>query len=198
MAKAILIVDMLNDFVKKDEKYQGKLVVEGAKNIVENIGKIKGKAEEYNVLVVYANDWHEKDDPEFKVWPEHALKNTYGAEIVDIIKPNEYNLLIKKQDLSVFTNKDVDKILSGKNVDELYVTGVATEYCVRAATLDALTKNYKVNVVVDAIAGVDEIVLPDGNIVPETKGAVNRALLEMGNKGAKPIYTANVLEELVK
>ncbi len=78
------------------------------------------------------------------------------------------------------------------------MTGVATEYCVRGATLDALAKDYKVNLVVDAVAGVDEIKLPDGTVVPETKGAVNRALLEMGNKGAKPVYTARALDELVR
>ncbi len=194
MTKAILVVDMLNDFVQED----GKLPVQGAKTLVENIGKIRGTAGEYDVLVVYANDAHAEDDPEFKAWPPHAVAGTYGAEVVDELKPAKGDLVIPKQDLSVFTNKEADRLLRERGIDELYVMGVATEYCVRGAALDALTKGYKVNVVVDAIAGVDEIKLPDGTVVPETKGAVARALLEMGNAGAKPMYTANVLEELVK
>ena len=194
MTKAILVVDMLNDFVQED----GKLPVPGAQTLVENIGRIRGTAGEYDVFVVYANDAHTEDDPEFKAWPPHCVKGTYGAEVVEELKPKEGDLVIPKQDLSVFTNKEAERLLRERGVDELYVTGVATEYCVRGAALDALAKGYKVNLVVDAIAGVDEIKLPDGTVVPETKGAVNRALLEMGNAGARPVYTAKVLEELVK
>lgn len=185
MVKAIVIVDMLNDFVKED----GALPVAGAQDIIENIGKIKGKAEEYNVLVVCANDAHEQDDVEFKVWPVHAVKGTYGAKVTGDLAPVKGNLVMEKQDLSMFTNKQADALLKQKDIDELYVTGVATEYCDRALVLTdkdkygnlvkgALDLGYEVNVVVDAIAGADL-----------RKGDQNRALLEMGNAGAKPKYT---------
>jgi len=188
--KALVIVDMLNDFVQEN----GALPVQGAQALVENIKQLREKAE----LVVYANDAHAQDDPEFKAWPKHCVKGEYGAKVVDELTPKNGDLVLEKQDLSMFKNKEADKLLREKGVDELYVTGVATEYCVRGATLDALAKGYKVNIVVDAIAGVDEIKLPDGNAVPETKGAVNRALLEMGNAGAQPVYTAKALEEIMK
>lgn len=194
MAKALLIVDMLNDFVEED----GALPVPGAKDIVENIGRIKGTAGEYGVLVAYANDAHEKDDPEFENWPPHAIKGTYGAQVIDDLAVTDGDTVIEKQDLSMFTNPRADYLLKYDLIDELYIAGVATEYCVRGAALDAIAKGYKVNLVVDAIAGVDEIKLPDGNVVPETKGAVNRALLEMGNAGAKPMYTAQVLKEMIE
>lgn len=194
MAKAVLVVDMLNDFVEQD----GGLPVPGAKDLVETIGKVKGAAGQYGVLVVYANDAHAQDDPEFNAWPKHAVKGTYGAQVVEALAPNVGDLVIEKQDLSVFTNKRADRMLKERGIDELYVVGVATEYCVRAATLDALNLGYKVNVVVDGIAGVDEIKLPDGTSVPGTKGAVANALLEMGAAGAKPMYAAKVLEDLVR
>jgi len=137
--------------------------------------------------VVYANDAHAEDDPEFKAWPKHCVAGTEGAEVVKELVPRMGDLVIPKQDLSVFTNREADRLLREAEIHELYVTGVATEYCVRGAALDALTKGYKVNVVVDAIAGVDL-----------KKGDQARALLEMGNTGAKPVYTKQVLEELVK
>ena len=183
MKKALLVVDMLNDFVQED----GKLPVPGAKEIVENIGRIRGTAGQYDVAVVYANDAHAEDDPEFKAWPKHCVAGTEGAEVVKELVPRMGDLVIPKQDLSVFTNREADRLLREAEIHELYVTGVATEYCVRGAALDALTKGYKVNVVVDAIAGVDL-----------KKGDQARALLEMGNTGAKPVYTKQVLEELVK
>ncbi len=183
MKRALLIVDMLNDFVQED----GKLPVPGAKDIVENIGRIKGAAGQYDMVVVYANDAHTKDDPEFKAWPEHAVAGTYGAKVVKELTPRIGDLVIPKQDLSVFTNSKADYMLREAEIHELYVTGVATEYCVKGAVLDALAANYKVNIVVDAIAGVD--------LQP---GDQYKALIEMGNKGARPVTTKQALEEMLK
>jgi len=201
MKKALLIVDMLNDFVNED----GKLPVPKAGELVENIQKLMEKAD----IVVYANDAHAEDDLEFKVWPPHCVKGTYGAELVKELAPRDKAVILEKQDLSVFTNKDADRTLKNLGVNELYVVGVATEYCVRGAVLEietkygtlvkgAIDRGYKVNLVVDAIAGVDKITLPDGVVVPETFGKVNKTLLEMGKAGAEPLYTAQALEEMVK
>jgi nicotinamidase/pyrazinamidase len=225
MKKALVIVDMLNDFVVNDDYYkwqqtnplaknkatvvepaelrryaplyEGKLVVPGAHTLIQNIAQLKQFAENYGV-VVYANDAHPETSEEFKAWPVHCVKDTYGAKVIDELLPDEMDVIVEKDDLGMFTNKEADKLLREKGVDELYITGVATEYCVKAAAMGAIKLGYKVNLVVDAIAGVDEIVLPNGKAVPETKGAIAKALMEMGDAGIKPIYTANALEEMVK
>ncbi|MFC1698101.1 cysteine hydrolase family protein [Nanoarchaeota archaeon] len=194
MVKALLIVDMLNDFVNPD----GNLPVAGAPELVENINQIRQAAYEKDMLVVYANDAHAENDPEFEVWPPHCVKGEYGAEVFKQLAPQENDLVLEKVDLSVFTNEKADKELKARGIDELYVTGVATEYCVKGAVMNALELGYKVNLVVDGIAGVDKIVLPDETVVPGTFGAVNNALLEMGNAGAQPVYTNQVLEEMVQ
>ena len=182
MAKAVVIVDMLNDFVLED----GKLPVPGAQGLVETIGKVRGAAGERDVLVVYAREAHAKNDPEFKVWGEHGVKGTYGAQVVDELAPREGDLVIEKQELSMFTNPEADNWLRQRGVDELYIAGVATEYCVRGAALDALAKGYRVNLIVDAIEGVDL-----------QKGDKYRALVEMGNAGARPVTAAAALEEIL-
>jgi len=205
MKKAIVIVDMLNDFARNDEKYQGKLFVQGSRGIIENIKAIKEVAKKAGVPVIYANDAHEPDDKEFEKWPEHAVKGTYGAKIIDELVATEKNVVCEKQDLSVFTNAAFDEYLAKEGIEELIVTGVATDYCVRAIALEtkskygelipgAIDRRYNVTVVVDAIAGVDEIVLPDGSSVLKSKGAVAKSLLEMGSAGVKPVYTSDVLE----
>jgi len=183
MAKAVVIVDMLNDFV--DEK--GALPVKGALELVGNIIKIKKKAEEHGIIVVYANDSHAEGDPEFKIWPRHAVKGESGADMVEGLSPTDKDIVIEKQELSLFTNQHADNILKEKDVDELFLMGVATDYCVKESVLDALKNSYAVNVVVDAIAGVD--------LKP---GGQSRALLEMSNAGAKAKTTEQVLEELGK
>jgi nicotinamidase/pyrazinamidase len=183
MAKAVVIVDMLNDFVNKD----GALYMQGAQGLVECIGKIKGKAYEQGVLVVYANDSHAPDDVEFKVWPRHCVKGEYGAEIVKELAPTGIDVIFEKQTLFAFDNPETDRILRARDIDELFIAGVATEYCIRGAALGAARLGYKTNVVVDAIAGVDI-----------QKGDQYRALLEMGNGGVRPVYSSKVLEELVR
>ena len=198
MAKALLVVDMLNDFVKSDGNYCGKLVVPGASGLVEGIAGLVKCARENGVVVAYANDAHSSNDPEFNSWPQHAVEGTYGAEVIEGLAPKDSDLIFKKQHLSVFTNKSADIILKERGVDEIYVVGVATEYCVKSAVLDGLKNGYSLNVVVDAIAGVDEIRLPGGTSVPETKGAVARALVEMGNAGAKAVYAKRALEDFVR
>jgi nicotinamidase-related amidase len=203
MAKAVVIVDMLNDFVQEN----GKLPVKNSRTLVENIARIKAEAEKNGVMVLYANDAHDENDKEFENWPPHAVEGTDGAKAIDELRPNSGNLIVEKKDLGTFTNPEADELLQQHGIDELIVTGVATEYCVRGVCVSDLDKygnhvkaatdrGYKVNVVVDAITGVDEIVLQDGTSVPFTKGAVNRALIEMGNAGVKPIYTEEVLEAL--
>ncbi len=222
--KALVVVDMLNDFVVNDEYHQkqnpnvdlnelrrltklydGKLAVPNVTGIIDNIALLK----RFNKgLTVYANDAHDKDDAEFNNWPVHAVKKTYGAKVIDELAVQNKDFVIEKQDLVLFTNPLANKLLLERNVKELYVTGVATEYCVKGLILTgndkygnlvkgAIDLGYKVNLVIDAIAGVDEIILPDGNVVLETKGAVAKALVEMGNAGVRPVYTAQALEELI-
>lgn len=180
--KAVLIVDMLNDFVRKD----GALYVPGAENIVENIGKIRGTAGESNVLVIYANDSHDPYDKEFEQWPRHAVRTSYGAEVYEELKPEEKDIIIEKQTLSAFSNSDLERILKKEGVDTLIITGVATEYCVKEAALGSRERDFEAYVVVDAIAGVDL-----------QAGDQYKALVEMGLKGVRPVYTKQVLEELL-
>jgi len=196
--KALVIVDMLNDFVNKYlyeeggrdglrvEGYEGKLVVPDAQEIIENIFSLREYAAANNILVVYANDAHAENDLEFRTWSVHALKGTYGAKVTDELEANKSDIIIEKQSLSMFSNKTADSKLRTYGIEELIITGVATEYCVRAAVLEGRELGYKVNVVVDAIAGVEA-----------DKGDCGRALIEMGNVGARPVYTHEVLENMI-
>ena len=183
MKKALIIVDMLNDFIRDD----GKLPIKNTDYVIENIGKIKGAYEENNILVIYANDSHDKDDPEFKDWPEHCVKGTYGAEIIDELAKSSENVIIEKKTFSGFSNRKMDIALQLNNVKEVYVTGVATDYCVKHTALEAQKYGYETYLVTDAIQGAEV-----------NKGDTNNALIKMGNAGIKSIKTNEVLENIVK
>jgi len=182
--KALLIVDMLNDFVQEN----GALPVKGAIDIVDRIKFLKKRAESHSTSVIYGNDKHEKGDRELETWGEHCMKGTYGAQVVDDLKPGLEDFVFEKHELSIFSNDKFKGFLKKWPVlDEIYIVGVATDYCVRAAALDAAALGYKVKVVVDAIVGVE---LKDGDCA--------KALIEMGLAGCKPKYTSEALEEMLR
>jgi len=183
---------MLNDFVLKD----GRLPVKEANDVIEKILKIKNQAKDKGIPVIYANDAHDPEDDEFKKWPKHAVKGEKSAEVIEELAPDKDDIVIEKQDLSMFTVPTTCDMLKSKDIDELYLTGIATEYCVKAAACTisdkygkdikgAIDRGFKVNVVVDTIKGID--------LRP---GDAAFALIEMGNAGVRPIYTEQALEEL--
>jgi len=191
--KALVITDMQRDFIHPE----GKLPVPNAPDIVDAINQLRQKAYEKGVKVIYTIDWHAKDDPEFKIWSPHCIANTKGAEIIEELAPRLDDLVMPKRRLSVFSDEDAIEML--KDVDEVFLTGVATEYCVRGFALGependidgAAGLGKKVNLVVDAIKGVDEI---PGAL--KTRGKVVYAALEMGKAGVAPMYFEEAMEKL--
>ncbi|MEM0113783.1 MAG: isochorismatase family cysteine hydrolase, partial [Metallosphaera sp.] len=89
---ALLIIDMQNDFV--DER--GKLYVPQAKSTIPSIRRLIDLTRKEGGEVIYTQDWHLKDDPEFKIWGEHAVAGTWGAEIVEELAPERDDYVVKK------------------------------------------------------------------------------------------------------
>ena len=189
--KALVVIDMLNDFVEED----GKLPVKGAKELIPRIKRLIEAARMNDVPVIYANDSHDPDDKEFERWPKHSVEGTKGAEVTLELKPEKEDIIIPKKDLCMFTNKDAIKVLDKKGIQELYITGMATEYCVRHAVISdkdkygdhvkAGAERFKINIVVDTIKGID---LRPGDSA--------KALIEMGAAGARPIFAEEAEKEL--
>ena len=105
--KAVLIIDMLNDFA--DPK--GKMYCETAKEVVPKIKQLIEEARLYNILIFYLNDSHLKDDRELELWGEHAMKGSCGAEVVPGLKSKNQSEIIEKRFYSGFTETDLNKRL---------------------------------------------------------------------------------------
>jgi nicotinamidase/pyrazinamidase len=119
---------------------------------------------------VYASrDWHPPDTAHFKAfggpWPVHCVAGTAGAELhPDLHVPPGVIVISKGQDrkdagYSAFdgTTREGRQLaddLRQRDVSELYVGGLATDYCVRATALDARRAGFQVTVLTDAIAGI--------------------------------------------
>lgn len=150
--KALLVIDMLNDFVNR----RGSLYVRGAERIIPNIKREINKARRNGYPVIYLCDSHKRDDPEFRVWPPHCVKGTWGAQIVEELKPSENDIVIPKVTYSGFYRTKLDKVLKSMGIKKLIVTGVVTEICVHYTSVDALMRGYEVEVVPDCVAPLNK------------------------------------------
>ena len=152
--RALLIVDVQNDFCPG-----GALAVPDGDKIVPVINSLMDEFE----LVVASKDWHPSQTVHFQKWPVHCVHNRPGAEFhpgLESVKIGQVFLKgtgNKDDGYSAFeaTNLNLEKFLRERKVTDLYVAGLATDYCVRASTLDAVRLGFKTYVVEDAIAAVD-------------------------------------------
>ena len=152
MNKALVVVDMVNDFVSPD----GSLYVSNTANIIEPIkAKIKG-AKDAGIPVIFVNDSHEEDDREFKVWPKHCVKNTEGAKVVKDLMISEGNTHVDKTTYSGFYETRLDKVLKEAGVEEITLVGCVTNICILHTASDAILRGYKVTVPRDCVAGLDK------------------------------------------
>jgi nicotinamidase/pyrazinamidase len=127
------------------------------------------------------------------LWPIHCVQESFGAEFVPTLHTSGiHKVFVKGTDPEIdsysgfFDNghrkaTGLGDYLKEQGVDELYVMGIATDYCVKFTVLDALELGFKVNLIQDACRGV--------NLQP---GDVERAVVEMTSKGAALVTSSEI------
>jgi nicotinamidase/pyrazinamidase len=160
-------VDVQRDFVLPG----GKLYVPGAEKLLPNIRRLTDAARQGNVFLVSHGDFHTPNDPEFKAFPPHCVKDTPGSELIpeaitnNVARvPNEpdaklpddltryQQILLEKQTLNIFESRHADALVKKLgNQAEFVVFGVVTEYCVSFAVKGLLERGRRVALVTDAI-----------------------------------------------
>jgi nicotinamidase/pyrazinamidase len=182
--KALLVVDVQIDFCPG-----GALGVQEGHKIIPILNRYIEFFEKENLPIFVTRDWHPKISKHFRqfggVWPEHCVERSPGAQFhPNLTLPKEAFVLSKGMDpendsYSAFQATDssgtlLPNLLKTLGVAEIYVGGLATDYCVKYSVLDALREGLKVFILTDAIAGV--------NRQPEDSSI---ALEEMVSSGAK-------------
>lgn len=148
--KALLIIDMLNDFIKRGAP----LEVPKARGIIRNIRLELEKARRAGIPVIYCCDRHEPGDREFEVWPPHAVRGTQGAEIIEELRPIKGEPVVAKKTYSAFYRTSLEKTLKGLGVKHLILTGVVTNICILYTAVDAYMRGYEITVPEDCVAGL--------------------------------------------
>ena len=151
--KALIIVDMLDDFV------DGKLANPRAQAIVEPLARLLDHARQDGWAIVFSNDAHHPDDPEIAIWGEHAMEGTPGAQVVAALAPRDGEIVSTKRHYGAFDDTGLTEQLRALGVDEVVITGQHTHICVRHSSYGALRNGFAIAVPRDAVCafeGVDE------------------------------------------
>ena len=150
MKKAIIVADMLNDFVT------GRLGSVRAQKIVPNIANLIKKARKQGIPIIYLRDVHTPTDREMKIWGEHAMKGTKGSEIIPELKPESADIVIEKRWYGGFPNTGLPEILKKMGIDTLIFTGVSTDICIQNDVAFAYFSGFDTIVLRDSTASIDE------------------------------------------
>ena len=153
--RALLVVDVQNDFCPG-----GALAVPKGDRVVPVINGLMADFD----TVLASKDWHPEDSVHFDNWPKHCLKDSEGAEFHPDLNIEKIDRVFlkgtkdKDDGYSAFeaTNLDLADYLNEKDVTEIYISGLAIEYCVKETALDAAKKGFDVYVIKEAVAGIDE------------------------------------------
>ncbi|WP_449462565.1 cysteine hydrolase [Tardisphaera miroshnichenkoae] len=144
--KALVIVDMLNDFV------HGALKTEEAASTVEPAKRVLEAFREARLPIFFANDSHLPTDFEMGLWGDHAMKGTEGAKVVSELEPRPDEHVLEKHAYSAFYGTPLDYLLRSLGVGEVVLVGLDADICVRHTAADAFFRGYAVTVVKDAVA----------------------------------------------
>ena len=155
---ALLVVDVQNDFCPG-----GALAVPEGNAVVPVINTLLARGTWR--LTVATRDWHPADHCSFRTqggtWPPHCIAGTRGAEFhPDLDRTRIQEVVSKatsreKDAYSGFEETELLSLLTGHGVTRAVVTGLATDYCVRATALDARKVGLAVLVVTDAVRAVE-------------------------------------------
>ncbi len=150
--KALLVVDMLNDFMDPDGAlYCG----DDARRIIPAVRDLLDGHREMGSAIVFVADCHEPGDLEFRLFPPHCVAGTKGAELIPelSVRPGEY--WVDKKRYSAFYGTDLEEILRRERVDEVHLCGVCTSICVMDTCSDLRNRDYPALVYAGAVADFD-------------------------------------------
>jgi len=175
---ALLITDIQVDFLPG-----GALPVTEGDKIVPVINKYVSKFKAADAHIIASRDWHPPNHISFKdkggPWPPHCIRDTQGSEFSSALKLPNPTLIISKateqnrEAYSAFDGTNLANELNKLDIKRLFVSGLATDYCVVNTALDALKLGFKVVILMDATLGIDV-----------QQGDVDRAVKTMFDHGA--------------
>lgn len=167
---AIVIIDMQNDFCTREGAFHQS--GRDLSLIDEMIPRLKAFIEEarkHKILLIFIKNVTLmnglSDSPAWLYFKnrlasgrEYTLKNTWGCEFIQEVKPKPDGIIVEKHRSSAFINTDLDLILRSNKIQTIVVTGVITQGCVESTVRDGAFFDYYVITVSDCVATYDQAI----------------------------------------
>ncbi len=170
---AVIVIDMQNAFVSKGGFFDLRdRDISQVQKTIEPIKKINSAARAKGLKIIYIVHRHSPDLREcgglnspyrgrgdLKSYYEHPewrdkliISGTWGAEIIEELKPQENDILVVKPRYSAFFGTNLDTILKTYDIKYLAFVGVSTTICVETSIRDAFNLEYFPILISDAAA----------------------------------------------
>jgi nicotinamidase-related amidase len=148
---ALIVVDMQRDFVSEG----GALRVPTAHGTIPEIQRLLTLARDAGMRVVFTQDTHGENDPEFRIWPEHAREGSWGWEIIDELAPRPGETVLRKLRYDAFYGTPLDHLLRQWGIRTLVLCGTVANICVHYTAASAALRWYDIIVPHDAVSALD-------------------------------------------
>ncbi len=174
--KALIVVDVQNDFCPG-----GSLAVAHGDEVVAPLNGLIREFLDRGEPVYKTRDWHPAQTKHFAAyggtWPVHCVQDTTGAEFHPDLSDDPRITVISKgidesaDGYSGFNGTHLGELLREEGVQEVWVGGLATDYCVKETVVDAVREGFAVKALADAMRPVN--IKPDdgANAVEEMRKA---------------------------
>lgn len=206
--KALIVVDIQNDFVEG-----GALAVPGGTQIIPIVNRLMAEfgvvvaTQDYHPKNHGSFAVNHKGKKEYEVidlnglqqvlWPAHCMQQTFGSDFSPGFEIRYVDKIVQKgtdpgidsysgfYDNGHLKSTGLADYLHDKGVTEVYITGIATDYCVKFTALDAIKEGFKTYLIEDACRGV--------NLRPDD---VKHAVKEMKKAGATIMKSTALLDRV--
>ena len=148
--KALLVIDMLNDFIYGRENLL--INVRDRKSFIRNLESAVAMARKKKIPVIFSNCSHTMRHPCVKLTGRHAMMGTKAAQVIPELKPKRGDYVVGKISFDGFYKTRLESLLKRLKLDELYITGVQTDCCIRETAISAGYRGFKVLVVKNCCA----------------------------------------------
>ena len=158
--KALIVVDVQNDFCPG-----GSLAVADGDQVITPLNRLIKEFLDRGEPVYKTRDWHPAQTKHFQayggIWPVHCVQGTPGAEFHPDLSADPRVTIISKgfdekaDGYSGFDGTDLADLLREEGVSEVWVGGLATDYCVKHTVLDAVKEGFEVKALADAMRAVN-------------------------------------------
>jgi nicotinamidase/pyrazinamidase len=149
---ALIVADMLNDFIDP----QGSLYVgPSGREIIPFVARQIEATRRQGGVVIFICDAHAPDDREFRYFPPHAVKGSWGSRVIPELplEPGDYR--VEKTRYSAFTGTNLDEVLKQEQVEQVAVVGVCTSICVMETVKELFDRDIPALVYRQGVADFD-------------------------------------------